>query len=170
MNSFQLVKFGVVLFFVGVTISSAFTLSSQAIKRSLGDTQAWASSEPYINEQQYLDRIDYLLQAVSEHRLTSKLLSKNKDNETLVVESVSTELGAGVSMPGGEKLMGIISDSGSIYALLSVTDEKASDEPPALLKVTEGDELLSGYIVTKINASSIELKSSLGAYITVELY
>lgn len=153
---------------IGAIMSAIVTSSVQVIEEQVDSTQSWQSSSPYSKDEKFFAEMKALVAKYSEHPLLSKYFS-GKDDEDEDAEIVKLAGLSGVTLPGGEQLLGIISKNDLIYVLLSDAEESENNED-GLIEANIGYELPSGYTLVGINASSILLQSASDEVITVELY
>ena len=122
-----------------------------------------------LKDENYFSRIDDLLNKYNEHPLLSKYVSNQGEVSDVSNGKETLASNSAVTLPGGERLLGIVNRNGFAYALL-VKGNESMEDPIEVIEAAAGYELPSGYKLVEINASSIVLQLSKEEEVTVELY
>ena len=170
MNLTQSSKLWFVVFSLAAFVSVALTLSLQAINDATQATTDWQTSSAFAKNDDYYTSLDELKNSYENKRLLKSLISQPKaDDKATSATTNESLLPIGVALPGGGQLLGIVSEDGKVYAILT-ENEPNSSVPTEFIEAHQGHTLQSGYTVKEISASAITLQFSSEQTITIELY
>lgn len=170
MRYIQTIKLWLALFVLSAILSAVTTYSRQAFDFNGAEEQSWQKSAIYSKGDNYMQELDNIMSKVKEHRLFVKFFSPEGSTSLEAEKIVQDSPRGGVLLPGGEKLLGIVTEGSAIYALLVTSVAEKQQGEQELVKAIPGFMLSSGYKVTKINMSSIEITAPSGEVVVIELY